>query len=286
MVNSLGFRNYEFDIEKLPNIKRIVFIGGSTTFGVDGRVEDTFPFQVGELLQKQLPETSIETINAAMPSKTSFWELERMKEILYLKPDLVIVMTGYNDSASVYTPLEKIGKDGEIVFRPWGLRLDRFLSKHSVFYVTLREKISILLYGVPDYAFSRPRAAQEDTKIDPSEWFAKYPENYFGKNILGMIQTAKQNGIKLVFIKAPLSIQRKTARPLYEQAYARLMEELEKLSEENKIPLIDLTEVFEPSEERKDYSNDGLHFSLAGNRKLAESITEFLIQHPELLKQN
>lgn len=278
MCNSLGFRSPEFDREKAPGIVRILFLGSSTTFGVTGSVEQTFPFQVGEILNENVPSIKIETINAAQPCKTSFWEVRRLEETLYLKPDILVDMTGYNDSVTIFNQFVDVKESGELTVNPpWYVTLDSWIAHYSVFYVTLREKISILRYGTPIYAFENPRQPGTAPKIDPNGWFEHYPR-HFRDNLERIVNISATRKIKLVFIKAPLSPQRRRDGPLYERAYTRLMQELLSLCSERGIPVIDLEPYFSNPDWRDLISSDGLHFTAAGNRKIAEVISGYFLE--------
>ncbi len=277
MTNSLGFRSLEFNPKKETSTKRILFIGSSTTFGVEGPVEKTFPYLVGKILKTQPHLGHVETLNAAWPGETSYWEIQRMKNTLWLDPDVIVVMTGYNDSATVYNHFARISERGDLMITPWVFRLDSFISTHSVFYVTLREKLAILLYGDPRLAFVR-RNNFSEKKQDHPEWFEFYPQ-HFRKNLEEMVQITKGHHIKLVFIKAPLSIQRRSEHPLYSRAYFRLMEELEGVSREQGVGLIDLEDAFSVPAAQDYIGRDGLHFPDAGNAAIAQEVSRFFFTH-------
>jgi len=281
MCNSIGFRSPEFNPKKQPGTVRVLFIGSSTTFGTNAPVETTFPFLVGKILREKLPEIQTEAINAAQPCKTSYWELQRIKETLPLGPDVIVVMTGYNDSASIYRNFVKINERGDLIVTPsWINRLDTWIAKHSVFYVTLREKTAIWRYGNPLFAFSKPPNPEKELGLDKSDWFKYYPD-HFRNNLEKMAELCADNGVRLIFIKAPLSPQRREEHPLYGEAYSRLMEELSAICRNKEIPLIDLSRLYENSRWRELVSADGLHLTDAGNLKIAEAVAGFLMKHQE-----
>lgn len=277
MYNSLGFRSPEFDLVKKPGTVRMLFLGSSTTFGVTGPVEKTFPYLVEKILREKKPTLSIETINAACPAKTSYWEVERMRETLYLEPDIVVLMTGYNDSATIYGNFVNISERGDLTVTPWVHRLDTFIAHHSVFYVTLKEKISLLLHGSPNFAFSPPQWREPVTK-NTDDWFVHYPR-HFRKNLERMIEMAGQHGIRPVFLKPPLSRERREHRPLYFRAFTRLMKELDEVAEEFQIPVIDLDAEFADPKSADYIGRDGIHFTDAGNLALARGVSDFFIQY-------
>ena len=97
--NSLGFRTPERPFEKGPNTKRIITLGGSTTW--DGPENDkTWP----ALLEKKLDDYyqnsdyKIEVINLAIDGAPSVMSLTVLNLIgVSYKPDLVISHDGVND---------------------------------------------------------------------------------------------------------------------------------------------------------------------------------------------
>lgn len=278
MTNSRGFRSQEFDPKKEPGTTRILFYGSSTTFGVSNPLEKTFPFLVGQILQEKLPGRKIETLNAALSNKTSDWLVERILGTLSLEPDVIVILTGYNDSASVHQKTVKIDELGNLVMTPWYFQLHGYLAHISVLYVTLREKIAIWLYGNPRYAFGTPRQIQHEESLKSENWFRHYPP-YYRKNLEKIIQIAEEHGIKLAFIKPPLSAQRRREHPLYRKAFFRLRRELEKAASEHGIPLINLDPFFSSPGSGKYFSEDGLHFSDTGNGVLARAVSDFILQH-------
>lgn len=88
-ISSQGYRNPVFDVEKRPNVKRIVAMGDSVTFA--GSV--SYP----RLLEKCLGG-GWEVINAGVPGYTVYQGLRQFRvRIAALKPDFVIIMYGWND---------------------------------------------------------------------------------------------------------------------------------------------------------------------------------------------
>ncbi len=279
MYNSLGFRSQEFSPKKEPGTTRILFVGSSTVFGVTGPVEKTFPFLVGKILRDKMPPRRVETINAAKPAETSYWEVERIEKTLYLNPDILVVMTGYNDSASIYRDFIRINERGDLILTPWYLKLDSFMAHHSVFYVTLRERIAILLHDNPNFAFGgRPLETRVEESLDKTAWFDYY-SRYFRNNLELMVKTASEHNIKFVFIKPPLGIQRRQEHPLYYKAYLRLMKELVDVASEHHIALIDLDSFFSESKSKEYIGVDGLHFTDAGNLAIAKAVSDFFLLH-------
>ena len=96
-INSDGFRGDEIS-EK--NKYTVIFLGGSTTFGIiSSSDEKTIP----ALVKKKLKEENIDVqvINAGIPGATSIDELYLLEtNLLSYRPDLVIMYDGWNDIGS------------------------------------------------------------------------------------------------------------------------------------------------------------------------------------------
>ncbi|MBU1727280.1 MAG: SGNH/GDSL hydrolase family protein [Candidatus Omnitrophica bacterium] len=279
--NSLGFRGKEFSVKKNQGIKRMLFIGASTTYGFFNSSEHSFSYLTEQILNSRLTSVKVEAINAARPGKDSSWVADRIEKSLFLQPDLIIVLVGYNDSSTVYG--EYIKQKGEARFslrKPWYLKLNSFLEQHSVLYITLKEKAAILFYGDPEFAYEKGKGIGNKNKEPKGrpEWFQIYPQ-FYRTNIEKMIRTARQHKIGIIFLNPPLSSSRSVEYPLYLKAFLRLKQELLSATSKYSIPVIELQGLFLTAEEKQDFMADGIHFSDKGNLKIAEEITGFLLKN-------
>jgi len=98
VINSLGFRGPYFKKNKPPDTFRIVAMGGSTTAGMYEN-ELTYPRLLERMLnQPSTGKRKIEVINAGVWGYTSCQVMKRYKkDIVDLKPDLILLMSGWND---------------------------------------------------------------------------------------------------------------------------------------------------------------------------------------------
>jgi len=70
--NRAGFRGRFVPQKRALGKKRILFLGGSTTYGWKvNRANYTFPAQIRKLLQQKYPGQNFEVINAGLPSGSS-----------------------------------------------------------------------------------------------------------------------------------------------------------------------------------------------------------------------
>ncbi|MCS6933611.1 MAG: SGNH/GDSL hydrolase family protein [Chitinophagales bacterium] len=104
-INTWGLRHpRDIIIPKPPNVTRVLFLGGSTTFGEVEKTEHTFPF----LLERRFNDTvrnpnkhnrNIECINAGLGAATSAELLVHyLLKYKYLHPDVVVIHAGINDA--------------------------------------------------------------------------------------------------------------------------------------------------------------------------------------------
>jgi lysophospholipase L1-like esterase len=98
VINSKGFRGKELP-EPKGDAYRIVVLGESTTFGFTmGADEKTWPELLEQMLCDRLkPSRPVQVINAGVPGIDLPHNIRRLqREILPLKPDLVLCYHGYN----------------------------------------------------------------------------------------------------------------------------------------------------------------------------------------------
>jgi len=97
-INQLGFRGEEIDLEKPDDVYRIVAIGGSTTFAVYLKWNESYPYYLQEILRQRFGTDKIEVINAGLTGSTTAESFHRMStQVLPVDPDMVVIYHGFND---------------------------------------------------------------------------------------------------------------------------------------------------------------------------------------------
>jgi len=92
-INRYGLRGRLPELPKPPGVRRIVCLGGSTTFGWTVSDEEGWPSQVERLLSEP-----VDVVNAGRPGATTFRNFAYLRDrLLQLQPDVVILYEGYND---------------------------------------------------------------------------------------------------------------------------------------------------------------------------------------------
>jgi hypothetical protein len=102
-INNLGFRDdKDYEVEKGPNVFRIMVLGDSVTYGYGVKFEETWPYLFQKRLEEWKPETNWQVWNMGVPSYEMDAELKTLEEDgPKYKPDLVIVGFYEND---LYAP--------------------------------------------------------------------------------------------------------------------------------------------------------------------------------------
>ena len=181
VVNSLGFRGPYFKKKKALNTFRIVAMGGSTTAGMYEN-ELTYP----RLLERMLNRSStgkrkIEVINAGVWGYTSCQVAKRYKkEIANLKPDLILLMSGWND-------INKMGTSGIKKASQYCMNHHPILTRSKIFRF-LRLKIVEALKRTPSELDME--VFQENSK-------------YYLKNLKEIIKGAELNGTHVALVSLP-----------------------------------------------------------------------------------
>lgn len=95
-INSAGFRDDEYELEKPPGTERIVVLGDSISFAIGLRSEERF----SELLEADLAqgEAAVEVLNLGVSGYDTLQEIAFLRRVgLAYDPDLVVVTFCVND---------------------------------------------------------------------------------------------------------------------------------------------------------------------------------------------
>ena len=96
-TDSVGFRDRDYPVARVPGTKRIMLLGDSFTLGWGVALDSTYSKQLEKLLNDSGQRT--EVINTGVGNTNTVMELEQFKELgLRFKPDMVILMYFINDA--------------------------------------------------------------------------------------------------------------------------------------------------------------------------------------------
>lgn len=105
VINSMGYRDREYPVEKEAGSYRILVMGSSITLGWGVPQEKVFTELVEDELNKAFPEKRVEIINTAVGNYNTEREIEQFFESgKDLKPDAVILSFFINDLEELSPP--------------------------------------------------------------------------------------------------------------------------------------------------------------------------------------
>ena len=259
-VNRFGFRGPDFRREKSPGVYRIVALGGSSTFGALSTDEDAYPARLQALLNRRAPGR-FEVINAGIPGHAPSHLVPLIRrEILPLKPDLLIIMNMFNH---YFVTTEKDWR------RPL-IRLRRILEERSVLFLTLSEKATFF--------------TDRDTLL--GKLFVRFAD--FRGYLEEMIGLARSVGARVLLVKQPILPRGMTGKNLRPGSTAS-EQGWERRFYEKVLRLVDDTAESEGALVADastltggfslDMLYDAVHLTAGGNRYLAERILEVLVRN-------
>lgn len=185
-VNSIGLRGPEIAVPKPPGVLRILCIGDSATFGIQGIFPKlyvgNYPETLGILLAAR-GFSRVEVINAGVIGYSSSHGLRFLAtQGLELEPDIVTVRFGFNDHVPSWNP-----------------PLRQVESRNPL----LRE----LLYRTHDLELVRLglNAYQSNPSLHPPKFSGPWvnPEE-FRYNLERMVDISREEGSRVLFIDYPL----------------------------------------------------------------------------------
>ncbi len=98
-LNDDGFRSGPITRDKRAGALRIACIGDSWTFGMNVNQDATYPSRLEAILKQRQPRADLDIMNFGVLGYSSFQGLELLKRrVLDLKPDVVLIGFGMNDS--------------------------------------------------------------------------------------------------------------------------------------------------------------------------------------------
>ncbi|MGE5197376.1 MAG: SGNH/GDSL hydrolase family protein [Deltaproteobacteria bacterium] len=252
------FREGRHSLSKPKNIYRIICMGDSTTQGfmllpAYVTVEQTYPYQLNEILNKNISTIHFEVINAGCGGYSSFQGLRYLEsELLAYNPDLLIIWFGINDSARAMLYSDKEQRPtSKIILR------SRNLLDHSKFYQFYRQCLFYLLRKWPDH---KPRVSASD----------------FGANLEAMAKLAKGNNIKVLFI-VPFEVVDSKVVSWFDSPnqYSKIFNDFQK----EKIPVLNLAGTFQRLTDAYRYFSDSCHPRPKGNAIIADAVYKALVEN-------
>ena len=193
-----GDQNYNFKFleKKKDNEKRILFVGGSTTFGTGAsKNENTYPAQVGKIINSKFKNKhNFLFLNAGVLGfNTQAEHVYLKKYLLDLQPDLIIFLDGSNDAH-----LSLIQKEFDKNYHKMEIsktRKNMFSFPQKLLLLNLCNRVYIKIQEIINsYNFKN--------KILKSHYHKKAGD-IMKKNLKNTIDLLKKNNIKGIFYLQP-----------------------------------------------------------------------------------
>ncbi len=274
-INSRGFRGHETSFKKSARAYRIAALGESSTFGYSDDETSPYPFQLEKMLNAKKPPScnfNFEVINAGVEKYFSWQILKHFeKDVLPLKPDVVIVYMGWND---LYTINPETNTQ---------------LDPQSAFNKIIEKSLTLRFLTVFVYRFMLPRFE----KIAPERETAykSFKPDIFIKNYRVLIRLAQKNHIPVIVVTLPSLLGSKNlphyARFLHFPYFTHNVkllsllwqsynDTIKKIAKEENVTLIALDEHFKKLSGRKPLFMDTLHPDPKGNTRIAAALKDAL----------
>ena len=275
-INEHGFRGQSFSVVPQPGVVRIACLGDSVVFGGGGMMNDdqTFPAVLGQLVGASLAAKHIEVINAGVPGWTTpkvLWDFEH--RVAQFSPQVVVIYAIANDiTAAMRTESPKKTVTG---MKSISL-LSKWPKKNSVFYNAFRETTKFL----------RPETAGANFKEFPSSAKQKFYHDY-----KALVESCEKRGVTPVLVTLAQAFRPDQPRQVQLDllggslwglgledvylAHQTLNDVIRTIANEKGVPLVDIAERVPGGEK---YFLDAIHYSVEGQKAVAELLAESLEQ--------
>ena len=195
-------RGRKYEKEKKVNVFRIAMVGGSTVFGALVSDDETVPYYLEDLLNKNDHSLHYEIINAGFPGYNSgnFVDLIRNKLIHY-DLDLILYYEAINDISLKMKWFNSWWVDEKIGGNNWGSfanSIHKKLHYRWMFYTYLVEKYHFMQHSKFLKEKFSPTSTEAHYRIRPD----------FENNIGSIIDFTQNNHIPIVFIKQVINYPR------------------------------------------------------------------------------
>lgn len=272
-INSEGFRDKEYSIEKPVNTVRIIALGDSVGFGWGVNLEDVYT----EVLERKLNEYSdknYEVLNFAVPGYYTAQQLRQLevKTIKY-SPDIILLIYLFNDAeVKSFHPYDRL----TLLYRQFNFFLKRTSYLH--YYLST--------------AFAETRAKFNEKEIldkSKEKTYTNLLETMFSESsegwklsqesLIKIDRLAEENNAKFILVLWP------NIQDIKNYPYLEIHKTILDFCRENSIDCVDLLENYKPyadtpmgtGPEKKDGHPDALGHKIIANGIYEKLIKESLI---------
>ncbi|MDD5355128.1 MAG: GDSL-type esterase/lipase family protein [Candidatus Omnitrophica bacterium] len=199
-TNSLGFRGKDVSVGKDKQTYRIICLGASPTFGWGVNFQNTYPSLLEQKFKGIYPDKDIEVINAGQIGYSSYQgSILLEKYLLGFSPDLITVPYVLNDIDRYRFYGNKGVSDKELVLNnPFEIAINNTIPKIR-FFIFMKEILSKFINKDERFAAGIFKKQCNLAKVRVSG-------DDYRENLVKIINIAKANNIKLIFIKMPINL--------------------------------------------------------------------------------
>lgn len=282
-TNALGFRGPNIEPKKPEGTIRIAFMGSSGTFDrfVSGN-DACWPHLVWSRLQKAHPNVRIDYVNAGHPGYFTRQMMKMFEDhIARLEPDVVLIYGNDLNADSAY--LARTSK----IYSGVHVRPSR-LAKRWRLWGKVEQNLTFARRMLSVYS------SEKKLKIDPQELTRQYRTRL--ENLIGLCRATApvvavvSGGGRLQRDQRRWQQYRASITNVYYMPYMSITGMIEAreayqraqidTAEKTGCGLIDLAEAIPPDGA---HYVDSTHFTDAGSRRMAETVSESLLVNPEFL---
>lgn len=276
-INSAGFRDKEYPIEKESEIYRIMVIGDSFTFGMGVNLEDTYVKGIEKLLQNE--NNNLEVINCGVTGYVMWQNYEVLKrKALPYKPDLVILGIFLNDILQSKPPYKNFSEwKGSNIFEEKqnnGLKNKLYVRNYIK---NLDRKFKFRNRYRRGHNYLKTIEERKKTVIQSANWdkimYGKLEKRRyieFEDTLNKFVKTAKIANCHVLVAYIPDAVQ------LHDSQGQEINKFIKQICQKRGIPFVDITPKFEMESNPSSlylFPVDA-HTSPKGHKLIAESIVE------------
>lgn len=292
-TNSFGLRDEEFQINKLENEYRILFLGDSVVFGFKLNAEETISFNLQQQLRNELSLNNINVINCGVDGYSTFQEYYFLKNRgLKLSPDMVLLGFVLNDVFEPHLTTKARGGSGNYAGLAGRKSIGRtfiryacnsaFFTKMFFSYLEIKNKSRSSKHSADGRKY-RTNDDIYNTANLFTETLSKEIEeawNEIESDILELKKLTDENNIAFIIVIFPYAGQ------VVEKVWSlKPQERLVQFLSKNNIPYVDLADAFieHPNPITLFLEGDGNHLSPIGSEYCSKIIADEI---KSLIKKN
>ena len=251
-TNADGLRGPRVAVEKTPGVRRLLFLGDSTTFGWPYPVKETYPYLVAARLEARTGER-LDVVNAGVPGQELRTIHERLAiDLLRFDPDVVLLMDGVHYAKALERHEEFVGND--VTYDGHHLRRQylppMFFQMLVLGVVANPVVLPIVLLLAPD----------DDEEVTDAEHVA-----FYAGVVDDFVAAIAERGTPLVLLEYPSEKVPDEVRAIFREVARR-----------EGLPYLPLYD--EMIETIGFASRDGVHPDREAHRRIAERVADYLIE--------